>query len=282
MKYCSVKCQKEHRPKHKKECKKRAAELKDEILFKQPESSHYGDCPICCVPLPIDMRESGLHPCCCKRICLGCSNENEKRELEGRLQHTCPFCRMALPKSEEEANELLMKRVEANDPVATCHMGKEKYDEGDFKSAFDYYSRAAAFGDEEAHYRLSVLYREGKGVENDEKKELYHLTEAAIGGHPSARHNLACFEGRNGRNDRAVKHYTIAANLGCHDSLNALKNGYNAGYVNKDGFTEALRGYQAAIEAMKSPQREAAAEFARWVVERRKRRGSNYLPSSSL
>ena len=54
VRYCSVKCQKEHRPKHKKECKKRAAELKDEILFKQPESSHFGDCPICCLPLPTE------------------------------------------------------------------------------------------------------------------------------------------------------------------------------------------------------------------------------------
>eukprot|EP00984_Skeletonema_dohrnii_P028597 scaffold18652_cov83-Skeletonema_dohrnii-CCMP3373.AAC.1 len=45
--YCSVKCQKDHRPKHKGACKKRAAELRDELLFKQPESSHFGDCPIC-------------------------------------------------------------------------------------------------------------------------------------------------------------------------------------------------------------------------------------------
>ena len=29
VRYCDVKCQKEHRPKHKQECKKRAAELKD-------------------------------------------------------------------------------------------------------------------------------------------------------------------------------------------------------------------------------------------------------------
>eukprot|EP00984_Skeletonema_dohrnii_P007364 scaffold2671_cov81-Skeletonema_dohrnii-CCMP3373.AAC.4 len=46
VRYCGVKCQKEHRPQHKKECKKRAAELRDEILFKQPESSDLGDCPI--------------------------------------------------------------------------------------------------------------------------------------------------------------------------------------------------------------------------------------------
>ena len=54
VKYCSDGCKNDHRPYHEEECKKRAAELKDENLFKQPESSHYGDCPICCLPLPIE------------------------------------------------------------------------------------------------------------------------------------------------------------------------------------------------------------------------------------
>ena len=48
VKYCSVKCQRDHRKQHKKECKKRAAELRDEILFKQPESTHLGDRFVVC------------------------------------------------------------------------------------------------------------------------------------------------------------------------------------------------------------------------------------------
>eukprot|EP00984_Skeletonema_dohrnii_P032594 scaffold26965_cov172-Skeletonema_dohrnii-CCMP3373.AAC.1 len=35
VRYCSVKCQREHLPQHEETCKKRAAELRDEILFKQ-------------------------------------------------------------------------------------------------------------------------------------------------------------------------------------------------------------------------------------------------------
>ena len=36
VKYCNRDCQISHRKQHKKECKKRAAEIYDEKLFKQP------------------------------------------------------------------------------------------------------------------------------------------------------------------------------------------------------------------------------------------------------
>ena len=44
VKYCCDTCQGDHRSQHKEECEKRAAELHDEILFKQPEGNYYGDC----------------------------------------------------------------------------------------------------------------------------------------------------------------------------------------------------------------------------------------------
>ena len=260
VKYCSVKCQKDHRPQHKKECKKRVAELHDELLFKQPESSHFGDCPICCLPLHLDDKKSVMMSCCSKQMCNGCGYANNNREIEGRLQQKCPFCRMALPKTEEESNEQTMKRIEANDPLAMRKMGTKRCEEGDYKSAFGYFTEAVALGDDAlAHYQLSILYRDGKGVEKDEKRVLHHAEQAAIGGHPSARHNLGCVEWENGRVVRAVKHWIIAAKLGEDESLDALKKFYKAGCVSKDDFASALRGYQAAIAATKSPQREEAA-----------------------
>ena len=47
--YCSDECQQDHLPYHKAMCKERAAELRDELLFRQNESSHHGDCPICVI-----------------------------------------------------------------------------------------------------------------------------------------------------------------------------------------------------------------------------------------
>jgi len=83
-----------------------------------------------------------------------------------------------------------------------------------------------------------------------------------------ARFNLACNEGRNNRTDRAVKHLIIAANLGCDHSITNMKEGYKGGLVSKEDFTAALRAHQSAVDATKSPQREAAAK-ARAVGELR-------------
>ena len=49
-KYCNAKCQKKHWPSHKKDCKRRAAEIRDEALFKDPPAKE--DCPICFLPMP--------------------------------------------------------------------------------------------------------------------------------------------------------------------------------------------------------------------------------------
>eukprot|EP00984_Skeletonema_dohrnii_P001170 scaffold359_cov83-Skeletonema_dohrnii-CCMP3373.AAC.1 len=55
-----------------------------------------------------------------------------------------------------------------------------------------------------------------------------------------------------------MKHWVIAAALGHDGSLDALKDSYEDGLVSKEDFAAALRAHQAAIEATKSPQREAA------------------------
>ncbi len=256
VRYCGVTCQRNHRPAHKKACKKRAAELRDEILFRQPESSHMGDCPICSLPLPLDEDKCSFHDCCSKTVCKGCMVANAKRELERRLKHSCPFCRADLGGDQMQN---MLKRAQANDPSALCHMGGERQEEGKYAEAIDYYSKAAELGDANAHYNLSLMYKDGEGVEKDEKKFLYHAEEAAIGGHPAARYQLAIHEAEKGRNDRAVKHLVIAANLGYDHSMHALKTAYKNGDMSKEDFGAALRAHHAAVGAMKSPQRDEAA-----------------------
>jgi len=61
--------------------------------------------------------------------------------------------------------------VAVNDPLAFQQMGVRYYEEGDYDTAFGYFTKAAELGDADAHYFLSVLYQEGRGVEKNEEKE---------------------------------------------------------------------------------------------------------------
>jgi len=158
----------------------------------------------------------------------------------------------------EENIKRVMERIKANDPDALSQMGTKCYHDGDYDNAFEYSTKAAKLGDADAHYHLSIMYANGIGVVKDEEKYVYHLEQAAIGGHPKARHYLACVEEDNGNMERAVKHLIIAAKLGDEDSMKELWKHYSEGNITKEELEATLRTHKAAIDAMKSPQRDAA------------------------
>jgi hypothetical protein len=260
VKYCNDDCQENHREQHEEECKKRLIQIRDKQLFTQPDESYMGECPICFLPLSLDESKSAFMSCCCQTICKGCNIANQKREYEAGLEQRCAFCREPLPETKEEHHRRVMKRVKKNCPVALRYMGNKRYQEGDYKSAFEYWTKAGELGDASAHHNLSITYRKGQFVEKDAEKEIYHLEEAAIGGHPAARYNLGCIEWNNGRHERAKKHLIIAANLGYHDSLELIKKLYIQGHATKEDYADALRAYQVAVDATKSAEREKEEE----------------------
>mmetsp|Transcript_12357 Transcript_12357/g.20357 ORF Transcript_12357/g.20357 Transcript_12357/m.20357 type:complete len:312 (+) Transcript_12357:123-1058(+) len=269
-KYCSDSDdwrQNHHESEHEEACnKKREAELRDELLFKQPESSHLGDCPICMLPLPLDER-CGIRFCCSKFICEGCNHQHFIREMEARNRlPKCPFCREPTPTGDVNGGltKQIMKRAKADDPEAMCQMGGDSEEGKDYIGAFEWYTKAAELGHAEAHSRLAFMYHEGLGVERDSGKFIHHLEEAAIGGDPEARYHLGAYEWNNKNNaERAVKHWIIAAKQGHDGSIKALMEGFREGFVSKDDLAAALRAHQAAVNTTKSPQREAAEEYCR-------------------
>jgi TPR repeat protein len=252
---CSVECREDHEERHDEECNEPREELHDKKLFTQPDISHLGECPICFLPMPLDPTKSVFWSCCSENICNGCDYANDKNNGGDR----CPCCREVL--SEEECDKKLMERIEANDPAALHQMGAERFDEGDYEGAFEYLTKAAELGDAGAHYRLGLMYEMGNCVDKDKKQAVYHYETAAIGGHPKARGILGCLERENGDMQKSVKHFIIAANLGYDTAMNALGNHYFDGNISKEDLDAALCAHEAAINAMKSPEREAADEY---------------------
>jgi hypothetical protein len=234
----------------------REAELRDKELFRQPDGSHLGECPLCFFPLSLDEDKSSLSSCCCKLVCDGCIYAGYKSGGGDR----CPFCREPVH-GEETHEKRAMKRVKANDPAALHQMGTGHCKKFDYDKALEYWTKAAGLGYAAAHFDLGDLYCFGEGVEEDEERGIYHYEKAAIGGHPIARHMLARIEEDNGNIDRAVKHYIIAANLGYEESMEELREFYSDGNITKEDFDATLRKHQSAIDEMKSPEREEAYAY---------------------
>ena len=269
--YCSDKCRQNHQLKHKAICKDRVALLRDEVVFRQPESNHLGDCPICCLPMPLPTNVSDYRDrvftleCCCKVICHGCffasTIASAQRDFDARRQPRpgCPFCRKPMFQSEEQKYENYVERAKVNDPIALREIALIP---PFHQTALESMTKAAELGDAEAHFLLSKLYEKGEDVEKDDVKMVYHMEEASIAGHARARCCLALFESKRGRDDRALIHSIIVAKLGHAIALPTVKEFYKIGAVSKEEFASTLRAHHEAVQATKSTQREEAEDLS--------------------
>ena len=255
VKYCCVDCQRAHRPKHKKECRRRAAELHDDILFKQPPSQE--ECPICFLELPIDL--ACYKSCCGKIVCEGC-NYASAQQSEGIL---CPFCREPVADSIEEENIRIERRAELEDPEALSNMGRN-YSTGrmglqqDMGKGIVFLHKAVELGSIDAKYVLGSMYFNGYGVRVDTKKANHYHEIAAIEGHLQARNDLGVMEGGRGNHHRAMKHFMISANSGNDDALKSVQSGYRNGLVTKNDFEKTLRAHKKSRDELKSEWRDKA------------------------
>jgi len=266
VKYCSRECQIAHRPQHKKVCKKRAAELYDEKLFKQPPLE-FEDCPICFLRLPTLETGYRYKTCCGKVICSGCYYaplyDDQGNEVDNKK---CPFCRIPTPTTEEveEIVKRTMKRVESDDPEAIHDLGCDYRDGScgypqDYDKALELWHRSAELGHAKSYLNIGCAYNHGQGVEVDKKRALYYWELAAMRGDETARYNLGIEEENVGNMDRALKHYMISARGGYNDSLQEIQDLFTNGYATKDDYTKALQLYQEYLGEIKSVQRDNAA-----------------------
>ena len=259
VKYCNAACKKKHRSKHKKKCERRVAELYDQELFKEPPLPE--DCPICFLPLPTNT--VCFYPCCGKNICGGCMLAMIKKTKKD----ICPFCRTPYLVDVEEHLKQLNKQLEKSNADAFNHFAGF-YAEGtmglpqNWEKANELYLKAGQLGCAVGYKNLGDSYAEGNGVEVDKKKAMHYLELAAMNGCEYARHNLGIREAENGNIQRAMKHCAIAAKAGDNNALDDVKYGYTAGYVTKDEYAQALRGYQKWQDEVRSDARDKAKAAA--------------------
>ena len=259
VKYCNRDCQIAHRPQHKKACKVRAAELRDEALFKQPPQNE--DCPICFLRLPTLSSGWRHRTCCGKRICSGCIHAVNKMDAERK----CPFCRVPTP-TEQDGIKQITKRAETGDAEAITGLGYLYWrgSDGlpqDFERALELWHRAAELGHAGAYNNIGYSYWNGRGVERDEKKGKHYCELSAMGGNTDARYHLGIIEENAGNMDKALKHHMIAVGFGDDGSLKQMKQLFMKGHVTKDEYSKALKAYQAYLGEIKSDQRDAAAAY---------------------
>ena len=259
VKYCNATCQKAHRSQHKNDCKKRATELHDEALFREPPTT---ECPICFLPVPTLATQRKYQTCCGKLICIGCIHG----VYTGDVRILCPFCRDPQPTSASDSFERMKKRAEqGDDAIAINQLGAHYHNGGgglqrDDHKALGLFLRAGELGYAEAYHNVARVYYHGRGVERDAKKAKYYWELAAIGGNVDARHSLGVWEGKAGNMKRAVKHFMISAGAGHDDSLQKIRECFmRYGGATKDDFEKALRAHKEAKDEMKSDMREAAA-----------------------
>jgi len=228
------------------------------LMRKGRTRSEEDECTLCNLLLPIDLEQTAFQVCCMKKFCNGCFLAAAKR-----FRMDCPFCRAPDPEEDNQVLAMVQKRVDAGDPVAMWYLGDSYHNgklglEKDVTRAVELHERAAELGLKEAHFNLGCMYSVGTDVEKDTAKAIRHYEAAAMSGAVSARFNLACTEGNAGNNDLAFQHYLIAAKSGDQDALHDVKVFFKNGLATKDDYAEALRGYQSAIEEMRSPDRDQA------------------------
>ncbi|EJK78034.1 hypothetical protein THAOC_00092 [Thalassiosira oceanica] len=242
VKYCGVDCQRAHRKQHKKACKQRAAELKDEQLYGQGHERPEGHfCPICTLPISLPMEDhSVFNACCMKLICNGCAMAAKKRGM-----FDCTGGKEGSRGEQSSRGKILPW-------TSWTAKGHAK--------AVELWTEAAELGSVQALFHLGFAYYTGEGVQKDVAKAAEFYKKAAMQGHVLSRTKLGCVEvSDRGNYDRAVRHFMISAKMGLEDSVESIKWAFMAGLATKEQYAEALKGYQNAVEEMKSHDRDEAS-----------------------
>ena len=230
------------------------------------------DCPVCLVPLPLEIEKIAYNPCCGKEICTACNKENyralevmnEKRRKKDLppLNKSCAFCRESIYKNDAEYAEQIKKRIDKGDDEAVVTMALWYLDglkglPKDEAKAMELAKRAAGMGYARAMHLLGLAYIKGAhGCPRDEKKGIGYLENAVKMGDVASRYSLGSISAIEGNFHLATKHYRLAAEAGYKPAMKNIWNLFSNEKLSKTDLEEILRAHQAACNEMDSEDRQ--------------------------
>mmetsp|Transcript_17922 Transcript_17922/g.61577 ORF Transcript_17922/g.61577 Transcript_17922/m.61577 type:complete len:370 (+) Transcript_17922:68-1177(+) len=240
-----------------------------------------GTCAICLDSLPTGNRTQIFYSCCCKRLCMQCSDACHAHDAR------CPLCRTPAHESEAEWLSRLEKHVDRGHPEAQM-MRADTYRSVVYKSqddesaleetdasekALKLYQLAAAQGHAGAQMQLGLSYHHGDGVAQSPETAASWYFQAAKQQYPHAQLYLGLlfFDGHGVQQsfEESVRWLHLAAAQGLPDAYYTLGVCYAQGKGVAKNDAEALIWFQrAAAEG----DAEAADEVSQRLLEANEQR----------
>ena len=149
----------------------------------------------------------------------------------------------------------------------------------DLKMAFRLRTRAAGMGHPEAAAYRAKCYRTAYFVDTDREEEIKWLRIAAKRGYVKSRVELGICDMQNTSYASGIAHFVAAAEQGCKEGVDEIRECYTLNLVSKDTFTNALRAYQAAQLEMKSDGRDNCGEYMKFKTQHAECRRINRDPA---
>ena len=106
------------------------------------------------------------------------------------------------------------------------------------------------------HNQLGGIYSKGGYL----KKAKFHFEAAAMAGNEIASYNLGCMESKSGNMEHAVKHWTIAASVGCYDAMHEMRRFFEKGKVSRESIDATLSAYNNSCAEFRSEARDACIQ----------------------
>ena len=168
-------------------------------------------------------------------------NINKNKNLESRAQSFLAYLYLTgngTKRDSKKAFELLKAAEKNNDRDALFGLGSyymlQSYLDYNhvrehFKTAFQYFEKAAALSHPLAYHELAIMYQNGRGIGQDQALGMKYLEKSAQLGSSKARASLAYQYSLRGKKAEAVNEYKILAKTGSRKAMFDLGLAYHYG-----------------------------------------------------